>query len=543
MPELQSAPRTRRSYALVGAGALAAVAILAMLLRCVAVVEPIGIDQSLWASAVRGMARGQRLYQDVWEQRPPGIYFVYLAAFEAFGWAQQTIVWLDTLAAAVTALLLYGIGRVLGDRLTGAAAACLYAALTMPAWMHGHGGFLERSVCETFIVVAVGCAAWCAVRFRQRPSLLWVFGLGVSAGAAVVMKPNAGIYFVTLLAWLTWSRGERRVKAMIAPAAVAAVGAVVIPVATLLWLWRAGLLQDARTAVIDFNRYYVAEGFRLGAYAIAFSKAVWLRQKTDPLWAAGSIGAVLALWTGIRERKLAPLPGLAIAWGTGAFIAIVVNGTRLFNTYFIQAWAPLALLAAWLLADVGREPARRRVILPAATAALMLLLVMQRGYPTRVFGSAAEDLRALTGRVDRATYLDAFGRYGNERGYSARANEEVARYVRARTTPDERIFVFGISGASIYFLSDRLTAHRFLRVNFFVATDFPDPQFRLEPVTRDLAERRPRYLIFERLHGTSEMAKAVDHLLDDPAIARLLSDYRLETRIEDFTLFRRRDAR
>jgi hypothetical protein len=276
---------------------------------------------------------------------------------------------------------------------------------------------------------------------------------------------------------------------------------------------------------------------------IAFSKAVWLRQKTDPLWAAGSIAAVLALWTAIRERRLAPLPGLAIAWGAGAFVAIVVNGTRLFNTYFIQAWAPLALLAAWLLADVGRERARHRVILPVATVALMLLLLVQRGYPTRVFGSAAEDFRALTGGVDRVTYLDAFGGYGNERGYSARALEEVARYVRAKTTPDERIFVFGISGASIYFLSDRLTAHRFLRVNFFVATDFPDPQFRLEPVTRDLAERRPRYLIFERLHGTSDMAKAVDHLLDDPTIATLLADYRLETRIEDFTLFGRLDTR
>jgi 4-amino-4-deoxy-L-arabinose transferase-like glycosyltransferase len=39
----------------------------------VAIAEPLGIDQSLWASAVRGMAKEQRLYRDVWEQRPPGV--------------------------------------------------------------------------------------------------------------------------------------------------------------------------------------------------------------------------------------------------------------------------------------------------------------------------------------------------------------------------------------------------------------------------------------------------------------------------------------
>ena len=45
--------------------------------------EPLGIDQSLWASAVRGLARGQRLYRDVWEQRPPGIYLTTGSASRA----------------------------------------------------------------------------------------------------------------------------------------------------------------------------------------------------------------------------------------------------------------------------------------------------------------------------------------------------------------------------------------------------------------------------------------------------------------------------
>ncbi len=68
-----------------------------------------------------------------------------------------------------------------------------------------------------------------------------------------------------------------------------------MPLLAVLWLWRLDLLDDARIAVIDFNRFYVSQGFAVGGYAVDFSKAVWLRMKTDPLWLAGGIGAVVAV--------------------------------------------------------------------------------------------------------------------------------------------------------------------------------------------------------------------------------------------------------
>src|SRR5688500_11757868 len=79
---------------------LTAIAAGALLLRSVSIAEPLGIDQSLWASAVRGMSRGQLLYRDVWEQRPPGIYFTYLTGFRLFGWTPAAVAWLDRLASA-----------------------------------------------------------------------------------------------------------------------------------------------------------------------------------------------------------------------------------------------------------------------------------------------------------------------------------------------------------------------------------------------------------------------------------------------------------
>jgi hypothetical protein len=230
-----------------------------------------------------------------------------------------------------------------------------------------------------------------------------------------------------------------------------------------------------------------------------------------------------------------------VLWGAAGTLVIVVNGARLFNSYFIQLFAPLSLLAAWFLVDAVTRPVSRRAI-AGATLVLMAALLVTRHYPARVFGWAAADVDALRGRMPMVTHLERFGGYDNQRGYSARANFEVAQYVRDHTTPDERIFLFGINGAGIYFASDRLTAQRFLRVNFFVATDFPDPAFRLDAVVAELRARRPRYVIFERLNARSEMGQAADRVEQEPVVTELLSAYRRDIQIEDFTLYRRTDA-
>ena len=489
------------------------------------------------------MSRGQLLYRDVWEQRPPGIYLIYLAGFRVFGWTPATVAWLDIFASAATMVLLYAIVRPLGGRTTAAVAATLYALLTMPAWLYRYGGFLERSVCETFIAVCASLAALCAVHWRAGQSNLTAIGVGFFSGAAMVLKPNAGLYLPALLGWmLLYGRGSAapgRARAL-RPIGLAITSAAVVPAITIIWLWSIGVLDEARIAVVDFNRFYVGQGFTVDGFALAFSKAVWLRMKTDALWLAGGVGALVALWELARTRRLPPVAGLAVLWGGAAALAIIVNGIRLFNSYFIQALAPLAVLAAWLVAEAVWGSLVRRLI-GVTTVALMLIVLLQRHYPAKVFGSARMDFDALTGRSSPASYLDQFGGYANRRGYSARANAELAAYVREHTSADDRVFLFGINGAGIYFTADRLTAHRFLRVNFFVPTEFPDPRFQLGRVVEDLAASRPVYLIFEKLHGTSEMAKAVDALVEHPDVARLLQSYRVETQIEDFTLYRRVD--
>ena len=507
-------------------------------MRVPAAAEPLGIDQGLFASAARALARGEVLYRDVWDQKPPAIFLTYLLAFNVFGWTPAAIAWLDLVVSAMTTLVLLSIVRRLNGSVMGLTAAGLFAALTMPSWLYRHGGFLERSVAETFIALAVACAAWCAVAIREdrRPSL-FAAGLGLFSGVAVAYKPNAGIYFVALLGWCLLYRRRDAAPARLLVAA--ALGAAVAPAATVIWLWSHGVLAEARVALVDFNRFYVAQGLAPAQFALDYSKAVWLRFKTDPLWAAGGVGVLMALWSLARTRRLEPVAGLGVAWGGAAALVIALNGVRLFNTYFVQALPPLAIVAAWTLAGAV-APGRPRRVAAAAALIVMAVLLGRRDYPGRVLESAEADFEQWRGRGDPMAYLERFGGYATGGGYSARANAEVAAYVRAHTAPADRIYQFGINSAGLYFAADRLMAQRFLRVNEFVPATFPAHGFDLASVAAELEERRPVYLVFEQLHTGTTMADAVDRLEQAPALEALLQSYDREIRIEDYTLYRRR---
>ena len=533
-----------RSTALISAG-LITTAIAALVWRLTTVVEPLGIDQSLWASAVRGMSRGQLLYRDVWEQRPPGIYFTYLWSLSLFGWKASTIAWLDLAATAVTTGLLYVIAKRLASPITAALAAAMYAALTMPSWLYRNGGILERSVCETFIIVCVASAVVCADGIRRRGSFGTAFGFGVWMGAAALYKPNAALYFPALLFW-SFIAAEAAVPSTTKFRArvfgIATAGAAVLPIVALLWLWRHDLIGDARTAVLDFNRWYVSRGFTLHGYSVLLMKALdyRLRQYPDPLWLCGAAGAVVAVWRLVSERRVPPLVSLTICWGAASAAVIAVNGMWLFNTYFMNPLPPLTLLGAWWLTGAARDSRAWRV-LAVATMLATAWFLSQRNYWTKITEVAAIDVQYMRGQLDRSSYLERFGGYNNERGFSARGNEEMSLYVRDHTAPDDEIYLFGINGAGVYFLSDRLTANRFLRANFFVPDGgFPDPRFTLGAVVEELRAKRPAYLIFEQLHSGSEMGVAVDALQEHPLVRSLLEDYARETRIEDFTLYRRK---
>src|SRR5262245_20443052 len=87
-----------------------ALLVLLLLLRVPSIVEPAGGDQGLYAYEATRLLDGDVLYRDAWDQKPPGIAFVYAAFLRV--WPRESVVpAADLVAAAGVAALLVVIGR------------------------------------------------------------------------------------------------------------------------------------------------------------------------------------------------------------------------------------------------------------------------------------------------------------------------------------------------------------------------------------------------------------------------------------------------
>ncbi len=506
------------------------------IVRLPGIVEPMGPDQGVYATIGWGLQRGLTLYRELWELKPPGIYLTYLLGFDLFGARETSIFWLDYVAGALTALVMFDLGRRAVSLRFGALAAALFAAGTLPAARHAYGGFLERAISERFISLLAAAAAWATVAAVTRARDRWSVAAGAFVGLAVVFKPFALVYWPAWVFW-TWLVADMaRARRF---AVYSALGVTVAPLAALAWMAAHGVMGEAWIALVQFNTAYLAVGSKGVAYILdRFAHEVWLRVRADEVWGLGSLSACAALcawrWRATRPGWVA---SLGIVWLGAALVAIPANGPRMFMTYFVPPLVPLCLLVAWLFDQTLGSRQRWRVVTGVLLIGLSGAMIVRSGSLNRAVSITRWDARHLFGQTGREEYL---GRFRSKDGlaFSAADNARLAEYIRAHTDPRDRIFVFGMTGGT-YFSSGRLPASRFLFVYPAVSSLVDRPEFHVEGLAAELARTAPCYVVLQRHNRDSFSGWRAADSFASPAMATLLRSYRQETEIGDFVLYRR----
>lgn len=174
---------------------------------------PLGIDSSIFARGGEVITEGGKLYRDYYDQKPPMIYLIYAASASILGDTAIGYRIFDFLWQTVAIILLYTIGRTLGNRSMGAVAGSVYAALYCSM------GFSETMQCETFAAPFLAGIGYLFVKKRDRP-LLWLFIQGVLCGCSFGLKFTLGAVLgvVILLDFLeksSWKSFLLRVMAIL----------------------------------------------------------------------------------------------------------------------------------------------------------------------------------------------------------------------------------------------------------------------------------------------------------------------------------------
>ncbi len=110
---------------------------------------PIGRDQATYCVIGRGLLDGARLYRDLWDNKPPGIFYLYAGIVKIFGPAMWSIGLLDILWLLAISVCIFRFT----ERTLGKAAAFL--AVLVNAALHIRAGYWDAGQPETFLMLFV----------------------------------------------------------------------------------------------------------------------------------------------------------------------------------------------------------------------------------------------------------------------------------------------------------------------------------------------------------------------------------------------------
>lgn len=439
------------------------------------------VDEAIHAAVARTLLDGGVLYRDAIDQRTPLSYYAVAGLFALCG--ENNIAALHIFAAlliAATALLLGLIGRMLRVPLAGGIAALLYPLLGSGLFYAGDANALNT---EWFVAFFTSAAAFVFLRGENAPSPARLAATGALLGLAFLSKQPALLELgaPALVAGFLALRtardgaGEEALRG-VAPrheirrltGRLLALGAGwALPVGLVAAAFAsAGALREAVFYTWTYNLTYYGPEIA-GADRVASAGTLFrLLTEFAPLGLLAALGT--AGWAGWRVAQRQPTPNesatnpallYVLAWALLA-LGAAASGGRGYEHYFIQTLPPVCLLAGIGIAGLAAW----------ARDAQRTLLT-----------------RALAGLAFAAALAAPLwqGWQARHRSQPVDPSVRVSAYIKAHTTPADKIFVWGYH-PDIYLFADRRPASRFVYASFISG---------LVPWTNTAPDRDTRYAI------------------------------------------------
>jgi 4-amino-4-deoxy-L-arabinose transferase-like glycosyltransferase len=224
--------------------------------------EGLSPDSGLFAYTGQQILAGRLLYKDVWDEKPPGVYYVNAMALYFAGETPWAIWWLGLIWIALAGAALYLFMNKLVGLVPGLLSAVIFLLMVMYPDYYQKGNFTEVYALLPQ-VLAIGIflkflSSGCKTR--------WLFVLGITTAAAFLMKPTyIALGVTTLLIALYLDLRQRSVKRAVIHLLTYALG-LAIPLGAIgLYLASKGTFQDMWYAVFTYNFQYAKQGFSLGS--------------------------------------------------------------------------------------------------------------------------------------------------------------------------------------------------------------------------------------------------------------------------------------
>lgn len=418
---------------------------------------PLGRDQGVFATIGRGLLNGKILYVDLWDIKPPAVFYVYALAIKLFGTTAAAVRAIDLFLFPPTAAALYWIGRRIASARVGLWAVLLFGVFyfTETFWT------LTQNDGIVLLPMTLAVAAALKAADGEHRSVRWALIAGALCAYAIWFKYPFVLFIGVVVFTYLWMHIVRAQRAASLPKRqiiidgigfatggllIGAVGAALL-IAQGAW---DALIQTTLTtvgyaahgAVTTLDEVQTALGFRWQHWGLLFLLA--------------GIAGILAIRRFDRRSRW----WIGLVWLIGG-AAILIVQAKGFDYHWLPLLPPLALIAAGgidHLADIfsravngraGARPYNVSVILNGLIAFVLLVVMIA------VIWLPA--LPYLTGRENQIAYYHHF----QAGEFVADESQQVADFLRQRVVPGDSLFIWG-ARPEVYYLSQLNPAVRFL---------------------------------------------------------------------------------
>ncbi len=499
-----------------------------------------GRDQSIYAVVADGILQGAVPYRDLWDFKPPGIFFVFAGAQALFGRSMAAARILEALGLVAMALAMLRLStRWFNSSLPGwlGAAIASVVHLELDFWHSGQpesfGGMLT-----VFAILSAITAAE-----SSTPRRYWLLS-GVLWGSAALLKPPLGGGALVIAAYLLLLQpnGMGKVRRSL-PVLVLGLGALLPLIACGLWFWHRGGWAAMVWTLRDFVPGYTALGWQKGQLPLEmlYFAAVEMLTRFSAFIPVGLVALLLLRARSARERE-----GISLLLGVAFVHAAGIALQAKFFQYHYAGTTPLLALAAgvgwyklwrWVR---GRRPAGM-VLAPVVVAILLLMQKPIRDVPGTVPERSLARLRYLLHLAPYTTRAALDAALHRAADFDLVQDRQVADYLRQRTSPRESILVWGFEPA-IYWLAERPAATRFIY-------DVPQRSAWQVEISRriflsEVKTSAPSFIVVQ--YGdvfpgvTGKPTDSAQDLQEFPELARYVhAGYQHQARLQDFDIYAR----
>jgi hypothetical protein len=462
---------------------------------------PLERDEGEYAYAGQLILQGIPPYQLAYNMKLPGTYAAYAVIMAVFGETPAGIHAGLIVVNSLSIFLLFLMVRHLFDPLAAVIAGASFGLFTIRPLVLGLAAHATH-----FVTLFALLAFWILFLALGSNRLVLYFASGFSFGLAFLMK-QPGIFFGVFgglyLCLREWPGPDQR-RAFVGKLAAYAAGAIVPYALTCLILWQAGVFAKFWFWTVSYARAYGTEQAPFKGLQQLANRVELQKEHVAFFFFLAVLGMASFLW----NKKIKPHALFVIGFLGFSFLSISV-GLYFRGHYFIMLYPVLGLLTgvgASALADL-----LSRLRLPPVIAALLCCFAFAN--------SLYADRRIYFIDSPRQACRDVYGPNPFPEAL------EIADYIRAHSSPEDRIAVLG-SEPEIYFYAHRRSATGYI-YTYALVENQPYGRVMQDEMIGEVESVKPLYVVYVLSRDSWDTRSGADIHIFDWTDAYLKDNYTL----------------